>query len=252
MIKSRTISLGTNFSDYTKMSLPVTNKLIHLVERPNIQKILNDESIGTYDDWSTAKGKTIFKVWQRHGDPDRKRPEEFQRRSHFPKLHEGKHETNHHPSSKVEDFIQHLLQKNTDHTLENSQMSIDHTQTCMSCEDKLHTSATLVTMTGTSKYHLVCITLPSCPHNPCEVCPQRMLTKKDLNLFGIRTQKNLYFTNCERWFVLNLFCGKLYVFIVRYRGFIMRPYCWTHFVPSSFRVHTTQLSWICHLRFCLL
>ena len=93
MIKSRTSSLGTNFSDYTKMRLAseqdlddlieatdkeyliqvnrwlvrtihgaiypdghtattATNKLIHIVESPNIQKILNGESIGTEDTWS--------------------------------------------------------------------------------------------------------------------------------------------------------------------------------------------------------
>jgi hypothetical protein len=93
MIKSRTTSLGTNFSDYTKMRLAseqdlddliestdkeyliqvnrclvrtihgdiypdghtattATNKLIHIVESPNIQKILNGKSIGTEDNWS--------------------------------------------------------------------------------------------------------------------------------------------------------------------------------------------------------
>jgi hypothetical protein len=93
MIKSRTTSLGTNFSDYTKLCLvseedlddliettdkeyliqvnrwlvrtihgdiypdghtvtTATNKLIHIVESPNIQKILNGESIGTEGDWS--------------------------------------------------------------------------------------------------------------------------------------------------------------------------------------------------------
>jgi hypothetical protein len=93
MIKSRTTSLGTNFSDYTKMCLAseedlhdliektvkeyliqvnrwlvrtihgaiypdghttttATNKLIHIVESPNIQKILNGESTGTEGDWS--------------------------------------------------------------------------------------------------------------------------------------------------------------------------------------------------------
>jgi hypothetical protein len=185
MIKSRTTSLGTNFSDYTKMCLvseedlddlikatdkeyliqvnrwlvrtihgviypdghtttTANNKLIHIVESPNIQKILNGESIGTEGDWSmeelwrlpgiamyvklaykyegfvdvlngtfieeiselllsatisSAKGKTIFEVDNDMEILGRKHREEFQRRSHFPEVHEGKHETSHDPSS---------------------------------------------------------------------------------------------------------------------------------------------------------
>jgi hypothetical protein len=61
----------------------------------------------------------------------------------------GKHSTNKTAWSKVEDFIQDLLQKNTALTLETTQMVIDHEQTYMSREEKLHTSTTLVTSTST-------------------------------------------------------------------------------------------------------
>jgi hypothetical protein len=59
-----------------------------------------------------------------------------------------KHSTNKPTWSKVEDFIQDLLQKNTALTLENTQMVIDRAQTYMCHEVKLHTSTTIVASTS--------------------------------------------------------------------------------------------------------
>jgi hypothetical protein len=116
MIKSRTTSLGTNFSEYTKMRL-AQRRILTTWSKQQTKNIWFKSTGGSFEPSTVPSTQMV-------------------------------HSTNKTAWSKDEDFIQDLLQKNTALTLENTQMVIDRAQTYMSHEKKLHTSTTLVTSTS--------------------------------------------------------------------------------------------------------